>query len=152
MVRLARLLLASTLAIAGGVGGGVTVASAADPVAVAIDTPGICGNRAVLDRIASRFHHQVHHVPHLARVAIVDFHKVRESRHQPKIAGERPIDRRYCHAKADLSDGRSRDVWYVIERPMGFAGIGSNVEFCVSGFDRWNVYDSRCRVLRPALW
>ena len=31
---------------------------------------------------------------------------------------------------------------------MGFASIGDGVEFCVSGFDRWNVYNSGCRVLR----
>ncbi len=32
---------------------------------------------------------------------------------------------------------------------MGFAGIfGDSVEFCLSGLDRWNVYDSYCRVLR----
>ena len=148
MVRLARLLFVMALAVAGG----TIAARAADPVAVAIDTPGICANQAVLSRISSRFTYQVNHVPHLAKVAIADFHRIRESRHQPKIAGERPIDRRYCHARADMTDGRSRDVWYVIERPMGFAGLGSNVEFCVSGFDRWNVYDGRCRVLRPALW
>ena len=28
-----------------------------------------------------------------------------------------------------------------------FASIGDNVEFCVSGFDRWMVYNGRCRVL-----
>jgi hypothetical protein len=42
----------------------------------------------------------------------------------------------------------SRDIWYLIEIPMGFAGVGSNVEFCVAGFDRWNVYGGGCRVLR----
>lgn len=152
MVRFARLLLASMLALAGGFAGGLPVAQAADPIALPIDTPGICGKDAVLNRIASRFRHQVLHVPNLPNVGIADFHRVSETKYQPKIAGERPIDRRYCHAKADLTDGRTRDVWYVIERPMGFAGIGSNVEFCVSGFDRWNVYDGRCRVLRPALW
>lgn len=148
MVRLARLLFVMALAVAGA----MAAARAADPVAVAIDTPGICASQAVLSSISSRFSHQVNHVPHLARVAIADFHRIRESRHQPQVAGERPIERRYCHARADMTDGRSRDVWYVIEKPMGFAGIGSNVEFCVSGFDRWNVYDGRCRVLRPALW
>ena len=148
MTRFAGLLLASMLAL----GGSVVAAVAADPVAVSIDEPGICGNQKVLGRIASRFSHQVRHVPHLPQVEIADFERIRESRHLPKIAGERPIDRRYCQARAWLSDGRSRDVWYLIEKPMGFAGIGSNVEFCVSGFDRWNVYNGRCRVLRPALW
>jgi hypothetical protein len=36
----------------------------------------------------------------------------------------------------------------LIEGRMGFAGIGENVEFCVSGFDRWLVYNGRCRVLQ----
>ena len=91
-------------------------------------------------------------MPHLPNVAIADFHSVRETRYEPQNADERPIERRYCQARAEMNDGRGRDVWYVIERPAGFAGIGSNVEFCISGFDRWNVYDGRCRVLRPALW
>jgi hypothetical protein len=36
----------------------------------------------------------------------------------------------------------------VVERGMGLASVGDNVEFCVSGFDRWNVYDNGCRILR----
>lgn len=148
MIRFTRMLLAVTLAFAGGIG----MAQAADPVAVSLDTPGICGHDAVLNRIASRFRYQISHVPHLANVSIVDFHQIGENRHEPEIIDERPIERRYCQASAYMSDGHSRDVWYVIERPAGFAGLGSNVEFCVSGFDRWNVYDGRCRVLRPALW
>lgn len=143
MIRFAGLLLASTLAL----GGGVAAASAADVVAVSISEPGLCGHGKVLGRITQRFRHQVRHVPHLPQVEIVDFQRIRESRHLPQRA-DRPIDRRYCHAKAALSDGRSRDVWYLIERPMGFAGIGSNVEFCVSGFDRWHVYGGRCRTVR----
>ena len=47
-----------------------------------------------------------------------------------------------------LSDGRKRSLWYLIEYGMGLASIGDNVEFCVSGFDRWLVYNGGCRVLR----
>lgn len=152
MIRFARLLLASTLALTGGIG----LANAADPVTIASKipaaTPGLCGDNAVLSRIASRFSYQVRHVPHLAQVAITDFRNIGETRYEPKIADQKPIDRLYCHARADMNDGKSRDVWYVVEHPMGFAGFGKNVEFCVAGFDRWNVYDGRCRVLRPALW
>ena len=61
---------------------------------------------------------------------------------------DRPIGRRYCGATVILSDGHDRDIWYLIEEGMGFASIGDNVEFCVSGFDRWYVYNGRCRVLR----
>jgi hypothetical protein len=114
---------------------------------VVVTDPGICGNPKVLGRISARFDHQVRNVPHLPQVAIADFLNVRENRYLPQRE-DRPIERRYCQAVATLSNGHSRDVWYLIERPMGFAGIGSNVEFCVSGFDRWNVYGGRCRVLR----
>lgn len=148
MIRIARLLLASTLAFTGGIG----IAGAADPLATAFQTPGLCGNDAVLKRIASRFSYQVQHVPHLAQVAITDFRNISETRYEPQIASQKPIERLYCQAQADMNDGRSHSVWYVVEQPMGFAGIGGNVEFCVAGFDRWNVYDGRCRVLRPALW
>ena len=143
MTRFASLFLAFLLALAGS----ASIASAADPVQVRIDEPGICGNDRVLNRISSRFRHQVHNVPHLPRVAIVDFYRVKERRHEPR-APDSPIDRRYCHATVALSNGYDRDVWYLIERPLGFAGMGSNVEFCVAGFDRWNVYGGRCRSLR----
>jgi hypothetical protein len=85
-------------------------------------------------------------VPHLPDVDIVEFRKIHQHRYYP-YAEDSPIARRYCGATAVLSDGRKRDVWYLIEDGMGFVGIGDNVEFCVSGFDRWMVYNGRCRVL-----
>ena len=142
MTRLAKLLVAGLLVL-----GGSAPVFAADLVAVSVDDPGACANGKVLNRITHRFRHQVRHVPNLPQVDITDFYRIRENRFEPQ-ASDSPIERRYCHATAALSDGRNRDIWYLIERPMGFAGIGSNVEFCVDGFDRWNVYNGRCRVLR----
>ena len=142
MSRFSSLLLALGMTLAG-----VASAPAADLVAVRIDEPGICGHDRVLNRIVDRFAYQVRHVPNLPDVGILDFYQVTEVRYEPQ--GEnRPIERRYCRATVALSDGDSRTVRYLIERPMGFAGIGSNVEFCVAGFDRWYVYNGRCRVLR----
>ena len=80
-------------------------------------------------------------------VDIADLREIHEHRYLP-YGEDWPIARRYCGATADLSDGRSRTIWYLIEDGMGFAGIGDNVEFCVSGFDRWMVYNGRCRILR----
>ena len=141
MSRFSSLLLALGMTLAG-----VASAPAADLVAVRIDEPGICGHDRVLNRIVDRFAYQVRHVPNLPDVGILDFYQVTEVRYEPQ--GEnRPIERRYCRATVALSDGDSRTVRYLIERPMGFAGIGSNVEFCVAGFDRWYVYNGRCRVL-----
>jgi capsid protein len=122
-------------------------APAADMVVVTEERGfGECANTGVLARISERFRYQVRHVPNLPDVEISDFRRIHEHRYEPKTE-DSPIARRYCGATALLSDGHQRDVWYLIEYGMGLAGIGNNVEFCVSGFDRWKVYDGRCRVL-----
>ena len=106
----------------------------------------ICSDPAILKKISSRFHHQSHEV-HGDRLRIEAYSKVHQHRHYAATE-KHLIARRYCGATAALSDGRSRYVWYFIEGGAGFAGIGDNVEFCVSGFERWNVYNAHCRVAR----
>ena len=101
----------------------------------------------MLSTISKRFDHQVKNVPHLPDVVDHDFRRIHQHRYLPAYE-DRPIGRRYCGATVDLSDGHSRDIWYLIEEGHGFASIGDNVEFCVAGFDRWMVYNGRCRVLR----
>lgn len=108
---------------------------------------GMCSNASVLNRITSRFGYQVRHVPNLPQVAIDDFQGIHENRYQPASENS-PIGRTYCGATVLLSDGSDRSIWYLVEEGMGFASIGNNVEFCVSGFDRWYVYNGHCRVLR----
>ena len=109
--------------------------------------PGVCADQRYLGKITDRFRHQVTHVPNLPQVHIIDFHGIYEARYLPTTE-DWPIGRRYCGATAALSDGQQRAIWYLIEEGMGLASIGNNVEFCVDGFDRWNVYNGRCRVLR----
>lgn len=120
---------------------------AADLGGYYVDDSGVCAERWVLNRITRNFAHQVRNVPNLPNVAITDFHGIHEHRYLPSQE-DRPIGRRYCGATVVLSDGGSRDIWYLIEEGQGYASIGNNVEFCVSGFDRWYVYNGRCRVLR----
>jgi hypothetical protein len=127
---------------------GITqAAQAADLAVYSDDDGGVCGQPWVLSKITSRFSHQVHHVPHLPDVQITDFRRIHQHRYLP-ANDTWPIGRRYCGATVSLSDGRDRTIWYLIEEGQGFASIGDNVEFCVSGFDRWMVYNGRCRVLR----
>lgn len=122
-------------------------AQAADVLGAYPGSDSICGHSSVVSNIQRNFRYQVTHVPHLPDVEIVDIYGARLTRHEP-AAVRSPIERRYCSGTARLSSGEDRTVWYLIEYGQGFASIGDNVEFCVSGFDRWNVYDGGCRVLR----
>jgi capsid protein len=146
MHRFVRPLLAALLGLSAALAATPSL-RAADLGVVYTDDSGVCAENWVLGRITNRFAYQVRHVPNLPQVAIMDFHNIHEHRYLP-AQEDRPIGRRYCGAKVALSDGASRDIWYLIEEGQGFAGVGNNVEFCVSGFDRWFVYDGRCRVLR----
>ncbi|MEQ1953213.1 hypothetical protein [Mesorhizobium sp. CN2-181] len=145
MSHVVKTLVAAALAL-----GGVTFASishAADYLVQRHKEISACENPLFLGKISDRFTYQVHNVPNLPDVRIEDFRDIREHRYLPETE-EWPIARRYCAATVVLSDGRKHDLWYLIEGRMGFVGIGENVEFCVSGFDRWFVYNGRCRVLR----
>jgi len=130
----------------GGTAASSTAGVAAD-LGAYYDDSGVCGESWVLGKISNRFRYQVTHVPQLPDVRITDFRSIHQHRYLP-AQDDRPIGRRYCGAKVVLSDGQNRDIWYLIEEGQGFAGIGNNVEFCVSGFDRWYVYNGRCRILR----
>ena len=106
-----------------------------------------CEDELILASISERFRHQTHNVPHLPHVGITDFYNIHEHRYLA-YREDRPIARRYCGATVVLTNGHRREIWYLIEDGMGFVGIGDHVEFCVSGFDRWMVYNGACRVLR----
>lgn len=148
MTRFASTILAAMISVAAPlVGLPVHAADLPGIVDDGVIDSGACGEAWVLNKITSRFRYQVQHVPHLPQVDIVDFRGIHEQRDLP--AGDNwPIARHYCGATVALSDGRDRAIWYLIEEGQGFASIGDNVEFCVSGFDRWMVYNGRCRVLR----
>ncbi len=145
MKRFARPLLAALIGF--GTAFGAAKAALAADLGVYIEDSGVCGQSWVLGKITSRFRHQVLNVPHLPNVRITDFQGIYERRYLP-AEEDHPIGRRYCGATVILSDGQGRDIWYLIEEGQGFASIGDNVEFCVSGFDRWYVYNGACRVLR----
>jgi capsid protein len=150
MTRFAQSALAALIALCTPLGTSLAVTQAARAADLAVysdEDSGVCGEAWVLNKITSRFSYQVHHVPNLPDVEITDFQRIHQHRYFP-ANDTWPIGRRYCGATVSLSDGGARTIWYLIEEGQGFASIGDNVEFCVSGFDRWMVYNGRCRVLR----
>jgi len=139
--------LAALLALATTLAPSVAVPALGADLIVREKETGICAEEKWRKKISKRFRHQVENVPNLPDVEITDFRNLRQTRFEPTDE-RRPISRRYCAGDVVLSDGRTRDIWFLIETDMGFASIGDNVEFCVAGFDRWRVYNGHCRVLR----
>lgn len=108
-----------------------------------------CHDEKMLKRIVKRFRIQAREVHHNEGLEIVDIHEISQKRYLPQdVHKSRPIARRYCTGHVHLSNGSKRKIWFLIEGGAGFASYSDNVEFCISGLDRWNVYNSACRVLR----
>lgn len=80
-------------------------------------------------------------------LSIAGFGIISETRFEPRNETHR-VERRYCQAKVTTSDGARRQLWFLIESDWDYAGLGSSVEFCVSGLDPWHVYGAHCRSLR----
>ncbi|MEM8540311.1 MAG: hypothetical protein AAGF25_05080 [Pseudomonadota bacterium] len=108
-----------------------------------------CHDEKLLKRIMKRFRIQAREVHHNESLEIIGIHEIEQSRYLPQdVHKSRPIARRYCQGHVHLSDGKQRTIWFLVEGGTGFASYSDNVEFCISGMDRWNVYNSACRVLR----
>lgn len=80
-------------------------------------------------------------------LSIANFGIISESRLESRDETHR-VERRYCQAKVTTTDGARRQLWFLIESSWGYAGLGSSVEFCVSGLDPWHVYGAHCKSLR----
>ena len=132
------------------------------------DTPH-CDDPLVLNRIERRAPREILKVSH-KHLEIVEFrHPVQTKfspanfeiadieKHVPKlgfvtkrdIVGKHQLSQRFCRVRAMFSDHHERTIYYVTETPMGFAGVGHNVTYCVSGLDPWRVHGGHCSSLRP---
>ena len=110
------------------------------------DMPG-CADPSVLARISSRF---------AARewkywdsgLSIANFERVSEIGYRSN--GLDYVPRRYCTARAVMSNGSMHKVTYAIASDLGWLGvIGYGVEWCVDGLDRNHAYGGHCRAARP---
>jgi hypothetical protein len=124
---------------------GAFAAFAVDAAPALADT-GDCSAPGVLSTIDRRFDTRAVRYLH-SDLDILAFSNVHRSRTVPRN-DTRNVERVYCKASASMNDGRTRDVWYMIESNGGFAGLGDSVRFCLSGLDPWYVYGRHCRSLR----
>ncbi len=142
MIRFAKLFfIISTLML---LSGGVAIAGQIDRHIQHKTFPN-CDDIRVLGKIVKRFNWAEENTWHRG-FYLQDIQRVRER----QVRGTRlsQIPRRYCRAHARLTNGRHPTLYYLIEGGQGFAGNHFNVEFCLGGLDRWNVYNGSCRSLR----
>ncbi len=105
-----------------------------------------CESPAVLRAISHKFRIADRNVLHLG-LAIDQVYDIHQNSYTP-ATDEMLIARRYCHGKVAMSDGRARTIWYLIENTQGFAGVGRNVEYCISGLDPWHINGADCDSVR----
>ena len=125
---------------------GAVPARAAEPSSTLDYTATACRNRSILGLITADFGYRARHYLK-ADIAIAEIRDMGLNRLELRDETH-PVEREYCFATAITTDGETRALWYLIERGWGFAGIGSNIEFCLSGLDPWYVYGAQCASLR----
>ncbi len=135
------------VAVCGLLTAGLTI----DPApanAFGIRNDAACDSPSVLRAITKRFAINDRNVIQRG-LAIEDYYDVHLEKFVPagEVEGTK-INRRFCRGKVAMNDGRSRTIWYMIELGQGFAGIGANVEYCISGLDPWHIYGAYCRSVR----
>jgi len=59
------------------------------------------------------------------------------------------IPRRFCSATVLVSDGVKRRVDFSVRSGLGFAGMGSGVDWCIQGLDRNHAQSPNCRMAQP---
>jgi hypothetical protein len=107
-----------------------------------------CNDASVLSTIMSRFG-QTQREFWDPRLAIDGFDRVREIGFRSD--GLAYIPRRFCVARAAMSDRRIRTVVYAVATQTGIIGNTWGVEWCVVGIDPTLAYAPDCQVIRPIL-
>ncbi|MDQ0327486.1 hypothetical protein J2R99_003355 [Rhodopseudomonas julia] len=113
--------------------------------AVAPAQPTSCDQPAVLNRIMERFAWAEKNTWH--RGLLIDNVVEPRLRYTDGTAPGRIMNDR-CEARALMSDGTMRSVYYIVQENMGFASLGRGIDFCVLGLDPWRVYDAGCSTMR----
>jgi hypothetical protein len=105
-----------------------------------------CEDSGVLQRVTDRFEQKEYQYWN-SPLQIASYDRVKEI--SLRGNGVAYIPRRYCIARALLSDNQEHTVIYQIQEDMGIIGWSYGVEWCVVGLDRNSAYSPACSVLRP---
>lgn len=101
---------------------------------------------AALDEVASAFQEKESRFWN-SNLQIVNFSEVRETAFRPWSANV--ATRRFCRAKAQVSDGVWHPVYFSLVYGMGEVGATWDVQWCVVGLDRNWANNPSCRMAQP---
>lgn len=107
-----------------------------------------CEDAGVLSTISGRFVQTQQEFWH-SDLAISGFDRVREIGFRSN--GLAYIPRRFCIARAAMSDSKERTVIYNVVTAFGIIGMSWGVEWCVVGLDPNFAYAPACHSLRPII-
>ena len=115
------------------------------------DPTDYCTTPAIIERLKSRVDHKFRGYTRTKLFLVEVIHPT--ERLSTRRDETHTVSRKWCHAKARMNDGKIRDIWYVIEKPWGFAGVPfmAGVEFCIAGLDPWKVYGKDCSTIRNTI-
>lgn len=105
-----------------------------------------CHSQTALDIISSRFAQKEGRFWN-SDLTIMGYEDIRETAYRPWAPNA--IPRRFCSAKALVSDGLRHPLYYSISEATGMIGAGPGVEWCVVGLDRNWAYNPNCKMARP---
>ena len=107
-----------------------------------------CDNPSVLSRVQSRFSQKEGYY-WASELEILSYDKISE--YGFRTNGKDYVPRRYCTARAILSNGKTTTATYTIGEKLGMIGVGYGVDYCVAGYDRSWSYGYDCDALRPVV-
>jgi hypothetical protein len=107
-----------------------------------------CDNSWVLSSISGRFA-QTQREFWDPQLSIAGFDRVREIGFRSNGLAYMP--RRFCIARAAMSDSKERTVIYNVGSNFGIIGNNWGVEWCVVGLDPNFAYAPACSILRPII-
>lgn len=105
-----------------------------------------CDDAGVLSKISGRFA-QTQRTFWNPELSIAGFDGVREIGFRAN--GLSYIPRRYCVARAAMSDLKRRTVVYAVGDNFGIIGESWGVQWCVVGLDPMHAYAPGCSVIKP---
>ena len=108
----------------------------------------VCDDSGVLSTISGRFG-QTQREFWNSQLAIDGFDRVREIGFRSN--GLDYIPRRFCVARATMSDMKERTVIYDVVSAFGILGLTWGVQWCVDGLDPNHAYGPDCEAIRPIL-